>query len=1052
MDHSPSSTLVRFGVFELDLRARELRKAGVSTGLPEQSIKVLALLLEKSGDVVLREEIRKKLWPNDTVVEFDHSINAAIKRLRQALGDSVDDPQYIETLARRGYRWKIPVQWVEVEPWAAGAEPGSSVENHTPVSGNLIGKRVSHYRVLEILGGGGMGVVYKAEDLKLGRHVALKFLPEELASDPAALHRFEREARAASALSHPNICTIHEIEEHEEKPFIVMELLKGETLREVISRAATGKRLDIDTLLDLAVQISEALSAAHDHGIIHRDIKPANIFLTAQGQAKILDFGLAKVGPVTTAVGGGQEGQTDDGDWRGKSHKTAPLATSDTYLSLTGVAMGTAGYMSPEQVRGERLDVRTDLFSFGLVLYEMATGQRAFAGDSAPALHEAILKQTPTPARELSPSLPVKLGAIIQKALEKDRETRYQSASEMRADLETLKRGLQPKRSAVKRMMPGVVVAVLLIASAVFWFARVRLNSARSLPVLKQRQLTTNSFENPVSGGAISPDGKYLAYTTGDQIYIKVMETGETQVVPKPDTHEGADRHWDLVAWFPDSTRLLANAYPLTEGGVSFTIENSSIWVVSALAKPPRKIRDDASVYSISPDGTSITFGTNHGKFGVREIWLMDPNGEHQRKLYDTDENSAICCVNWSADGQRILYVRTDQSGRTTLTRDLKGGPTTQILSSSEMKNVNEGSWLPDGRFLYTVREPKSFFGRDCNLWTIQIDPHTGKPTDNPKQLTDWVGPCMGTFSVTADGKRLVLLKQVSQITSHVAELAEGGIRILKPRHFPVTESSDCTFDWATDGTAVFFVSNRLGTYGIYRQSLNEDTAEPVLTEQYGRNPRLTPDGKDIVYLAIGENGPWPARGPEPVMRVPVGGGTAEHVFVSKFDALMSCARLPSRLCTIAERSEDKKQMTITAFDPFEGRGPMLLQVPLDPSRGDGWSEVSPDGTRLAVIRSSEGPIYIYSIHGDMLQQIHVKGWSNLSNLSWTADGKGLFVVVDVRGGKDLLHVDLQGNAQLLWENLGASGETVAVASPDGRHLTFNGWTTDANLWMVEDF
>lgn len=485
---------------------------------------------------------------------------------------------------------------------------------------------------------------------------------------------------------------------------------------------------------------------------------------------------------------------------------------------------------------------------------------------------------------------------------------------------------------------------------------------------------------------------------------------------------------------------------------MSYAVESSSIWVVSALAKPPRKIQDDASVYSISPDGTSITFGTNHGKFGRREIRLMDPNGEHLRKLYDTDENSAICCVNWSADGQRILYVRTDQSGQTILTRDLKGGPATPILSSSEMKNVTEGYWLPDGRFLYTVKGTNFPGGRDCNLWTIQIDLHTGKPTDQPKQLTDWVGPCIGTFSVTADGKRLVLLKSVSYITSYVAEFAQGGIGILTPRHFPLTQSSDCTFDWAPDGSAVFFVSNRLGPYGIYKQSLNQDTAEPVLTEQYGRNPRLTPDGKDIVYLAIGENGPWPARGPEPVMRVPAGGGSVERVFVSKFDALMSCARLPSRLCTIAERSEDKRQFTISAFDPFKGRGPTLLQVPLDPNREDGWSEVSPDGTRLAVIRSAEEPIYIYSIHGDLLHQIHVKGWSNLSNLSWTADGKGLFVVVEVSGGKDLLHVDFEGNAQLLWENLGASGETVAVASPDGRHVTFNGWTTDANLWMVENF
>ncbi len=446
------SNPVKFGDdFELDFRTYELRRAGRPLKLERIPMDLLLLLVEQQGQLVSREQIIEKIWGKDVFLDTDNSINAAIRKIRQVLKDDPERPRFVQTITGRGYRFIAPVEEVLPPP---AAEPKAPSQ---PAAENLIGRKVSHYRILQILGGGGMGVVYKAEDLRLGRRVALKFLPSELATDPKAFARFEREARAASALDHPNICSIYQLGEHEGQPFIVMQLLEGQTLREWIESPARQSTPEgLSQFLDIAIQIADGLEAAHQKGIIHRDIKPANIFITSRGQAKILDFGVAKFLELP-------EGALE---LSASAQETVPSANPT--LTGTGVSMGTPFYLSPEQVRGEKLDARSDLFSLGLVLYEMATGHKAFPGKTVTVIRDAVLHQPAVPARQMNSQMPAELEQIISKALEKDRNRRYQSAQELRSDLERLRSGLTLVVAPRRKAWAWTSAAVAAIALVLF--------------------------------------------------------------------------------------------------------------------------------------------------------------------------------------------------------------------------------------------------------------------------------------------------------------------------------------------------------------------------------------------------------------------------------------------------------------------------------------------------------------------------------------------------------------------------------------------------------
>jgi serine/threonine protein kinase/Tol biopolymer transport system component len=647
----------------------------------------------------------------------------------------------------------------------------------------MIGQTISRYRILEKLGGGGMGVVYKAEDTNLGRHVALKFLPQELAKDPQALERLRREARAASALNHPSICTIHEIGEEGGQTYIVMEFLDGMTLKHHIA----GRPVDLGFLLDLSIEIADALDAAHTQGIIHRDIKPANLFVTKRGHAKILDFGLAKLTPVATGVGA----------------SAMPTAAGAELLTSPGTAVGTVAYMSPEQVRGKELDARTDLFSFGVVLYEMATGALPFRGETSGVIIEAILNRTPVAPVRLNPDVPAELERIINKALEKDRDLRYQSAAELRADLKRLRRDTDSGRisssgsRAVQELAPETAgssasaVAVqrsakperkkyVLVAACVLFlaaaFAANHFWSRSNTPIGPPKITQISHWNKSMNGARLSPDGHTVAFTS--------PVGGVTQMFVM-----------------------------LTSGGEPLQLTNDA---------------GDKTVNTFSPDGKEIYYGRSLGR---DEVWALPTLGGAPRRVV-----SAHTMVP-SPDGASIFYVKFGSSG---IFRAGKSGVGEELVYSSQSTGLSLLPLLlfPGGNDLLAADGP--LFSHNFRFYRINVTSHKavdlGEVSGNPFDVV-WAEPGKTVlFSRTING--LTNIWNYSLKEKALTQITFG----IGPDFSPMPDPG---------GKGIYFVNGKSSGY-LSAYNVHSKESTDIVSENASQ-PAVSPDGKRVMYITLPE-------------------------------------------------------------------------------------------------------------------------------------------------------------------------------------------------------
>ena len=876
------------------------------------------------------------------------------------------------------------------------------------------GQTISHYKLFEQIGGGGMGVVYRAEDLALGRQVALKFLPPEIAGDEQAVLRFKREARMAAGLNHPNICAIYEISDHEGQPFIVMELLKGQTLKEELEAGP----LETSEVLEFGIQLADALDAAHADGVVHRDIKPANIFLTDRRRIKLLDFGIAKLRPSAMStvdnVGGGPSREA---------------------LTETGALIGTLAYMSPEQAMGKGIDLRSDLFSLGAVLYEALTGVRAFTGATPVMISDQILHNVQTAPSVLDPEIPSELGSAIEKLLEKDRELRYQSAGGFRADLERIRRetatGVRStaihSQSGVRRLVPALVIIGILAIVTIGYFSLASPEPSFADLNAGFSQLTSQPGEE--SFPDLAPDGRSLVYASRASgnwdIYLQRVG-GENAV--NLTANSDAD---DLQPSFsPDGDRIVFRSD--RDGGGIFTM--------GATGESATRVVDFGFNPVWSPSGSEILFATEGIGATQRsrsaansELWIADVTTGATRLVFAGDGVQP----HWSPGGHRIAYWGMNGGLRDVYTMPADGGSPVAVTDDAEVDW--SPVWAPDGKYLYF----SSSRGGSMNLWRVPIDEQTGKTLGPPEPVTTAASGNDIHLTLSADGKRMAYV--VLNATANVMKVAlDSATKSIAGEPSVVTGGSvpTSTPDISPDGESMVFM--RAGAQeDLYISGPSGENARQLTNDIYNdRYPRWSPDGNKVGFYSN-------RSGDYQLWSINRDGGGLEQITSESFNvAYPTWSPDQSRIAYTDLRTGS---FIIDAGKPWEEQSPVKLP-PL--GNGDEFFAVasfSPDGEWIAghgyspTRNPRQNGIYIYSLATEQYEKLSDMG----SYPRWLSDSRTLLYQA-VPSLFRLRAVDRV--TREVWEVLARERENLSnpVVSADDRILYYvSTHEVESDIWLI---